>query len=96
MKLTKTAVALAVAASFTALPMTASATTTLSGLIQIKITGDDRDDDTATPEREGDIAFAAGDVLFGITSEHTMNNGLTGYGSLRADIDSQVLFLFFN
>ncbi len=87
MKLTKTAVALAVA-SLVAVPMSASATTTLSGLVQIKIQGNDAEDDTTTPEREGDLNFAAGDVLFGITSEHTMNNGLTGYGSLRADIDS--------
>ncbi len=87
MKLTKTAVALAVAASFAAIPMTASATTTLSGLVQIKLQGTDEDDDPGTPEKEGDPEIAAGDVLFGITSEHTMSNGLTGYGSVRLDLD---------
>jgi predicted porin len=81
MKLTKTAVALAVA-SIAAAPMMASATTTLSGLVQVKIQGNDDDGDA------GDPNIAAGDVLFGITSEHTMNNGLTGYGSMRADFNS--------
>ncbi len=80
MKFTKTAVALAVAAVACA-PMMASATTTLSGLVQVKIQGNDEDGDA------GDPNIAAGDVLFGITSEHTMNNGLTGYGSLRLDLD---------
>lgn len=80
MKLTKTAVALAVA-SIAAAPMMASATTTLSGLVQVKLQGNDDDGDA------GDPNIAAGDVLFGITSEHTMNNGLTGYGSLRLDLD---------
>ncbi|MEE9332470.1 MAG: porin [Granulosicoccaceae bacterium] len=86
MKLTKTAVALAVA-SFVAMPMAASATTTLSGLVQIKIGAADEDVD-GTADDESDPKIAAGDVLFGITTDHTMNNGLTGYGSMRADFNS--------
>ena len=87
MKFTKTAVALAIA-GIAAAPMIASADTTLSGLVQIKVQGSDADDDATTPTKEGDIQVAAGDVLFGIVTNHEMSSGLTGYGSLRADIDS--------
>jgi len=81
MKFTKTAVALAVA-GIVAAPMTASATTTLSGVVQIKINGSDAEGDA------GDPAINSGDVQIGIATEHTLNNGLTGYGSVRSDLDS--------
>ncbi len=80
MKFTKTAVALAVA-SIAAAPMMASATTTLSGVVQIKLQGSDADGDA------GDPTIAAGDVHLGLSHEHTMNNGLTAYGNYRLDVD---------
>lgn len=80
MKFTKTAVALAIA-GVAAAPMIASADTTLSGVVEIQLTGTDADGD------EGDARFAADDVLFGINTEHALNSGVTGYGSLRVDIN---------
>ncbi len=35
----------------------------------------------------GDIRIAADDVLFGLTSEHKTNLGVTGYASLRVDMN---------
>lgn len=99
MKFTKTAVALAIA-GIAAAPL-AQADTTLSGVVEIQLTGSDADsipavvddpatvdvDETAPEMNPGDIRFAADDVLFGIVSEHELNSGLTGYGSLRVDIN---------
>ena len=78
MKFTKTAVAVAIA-GIAAAPMIASADTTLSGVVEIALQGTDIDD--------SDLEIGTGDVLFGITSEHEMDSGLTGYGSLRVDLD---------
>ncbi len=80
MKFQKTLVAVAIA-GIAAVPMVASADTTLSGVVQIQFQGTDADDDS------GDAKIAADDVLFGIVSEHELNSGLTGYGSLRADLN---------
>jgi len=79
MKFQKTLVAVAIA-GIAAVPMIASADTTLSGVVQIQATGNDSDGDA------GDLRIAAGDVLFGIATEHELNSGLTGYGSLRSGI----------
>jgi len=81
MKFTKTAVALAIA-GIAAAPMMATADTTLSGAVQIKLQGSDADGDA------GDPAIAAGDVLVGVVTEHALNSGLTGYGSVRIDVDA--------
>lgn len=78
MKFTKTAVAVAIA-GIAAAPMIASADTTLSGVVEIALQGTDIDDD--------ELEVGTGDVLFGIVSEHELNSGLTGYGSLRVDLD---------
>ncbi len=78
MKFTKTAVAVAIA-GIAATPMIASADTTLAGVVEINLNGTDADGD--------DLEVGTGDVLFGITSEHELNSGLTGYGSLRVDLD---------
>ena len=99
MKFQKTLVAVAIA-GIAAVPAIASADTTLSGVVQIQISGSDADsvvavpDDPTTPQDEtvlesdpGDPVVGADDVLFGITSEHELNSGLTGYGSLRVDIN---------
>lgn len=80
MKLTKTAVAVAIA-GIAAAPMIASADTTLSGTVELNVNGTDADGDA------GDPRVGNGDVLFGIVSEHELDNGLTGYGSLRVDLD---------
>ncbi|MFK8080372.1 MAG: porin [Granulosicoccus sp.] len=80
MKFTKTFVAVAIA-GIAAAPMIASADTTLSGVVQIQLNGDDSDGDS------GDATINADDVLFGIATEHEMNSGLTGYGSLRVDMN---------
>lgn len=84
MKFTKTAVAVAIA-GIAAAPMIASADTTLSGVVQIQLNGDDSD--TGADPEPGDATINADDVLFGIVSEHELNNGLTGYGSLRVDMN---------
>lgn len=78
MKFTKTAVAVAIA-GIAAAPMIASADTTLSGVVEIALQGTDIDD--------SDLEIGTGDVLFGITADHELNSGLTGYGSLRVDLD---------
>lgn len=80
MKLTKTAIAVAIV-GIAAAPMIASADTTLSGAIQIQLNGDDTDGDA------GDPTINADDVLFGISTDHELNSGLTGYGNLRVDIN---------
>lgn len=80
MKFTKTAVAVAIA-GIAAAPMIVSADTTLSGIVEVNVNGSDVDGD------DGDARVGTGDVLFGIVSEHEMDNGLTGYGSLRLDLD---------
>lgn len=78
MKFQKTLVAVAIA-GIAAVPMVASADTTLSGVVEINLFGSDADD--------SDLAVGTGDVLFGIGSEHELNSGLTGYGNLRIDLD---------
>ena len=80
MKFTKTAVAVAIA-GIAAAPVIASADTTLSGAVQIQLNGSDADGDA------GEARISADDVLFGIATEHEMNSGLTGYGSLRVDMN---------
>ena len=90
MKFTKTAVAVAIAGIASA-PMIASADTVLSGVVEIQLTGSDADGDNNDGDDDlddaGDARFAADDVLFGIQAEHALNVGLTGYGSLRVDIN---------
>ena len=81
MKFTKTAVAVAIA-GIAAAPMIASAETTVSGVVQVKIQGDDSDDDS------GDSNFASGDVRVGLNSSHALNSGLTGYGNLQMNLDN--------
>ncbi|MFK7994102.1 MAG: porin [Granulosicoccus sp.] len=80
MKFTKTMVAVAIA-GIAATPLVASADTTLAGAVQIQLNGTDGDGDAADPTINAD------DVLFGITSEHALNGGATGYGSLRVDMN---------
>jgi len=80
MKFTKTVVAVAVTGLF-AVPMAASAETTLSGLVQIKYLGSDADGD------EGDLSLAAGDVRMAINSQQAIAGGLTGYGNLQFNLD---------
>lgn len=80
MKLTKTAIAVAIA-TFAAAPIVASADTTLSGAVQLQLRGTDAEG----PESEAQ--FGAGDVLVGVSTSHELNSGLTGYGSLRIDLD---------
>lgn len=80
MKFTKTAIALAIA-GIAAAPMIASADTTLSGAVQLKLQGSDADGDA------GDMNIGAGDVILGISASQELNSGLTGYGSLRHDMD---------
>ena len=80
MKLTKTAIAIAIA-TFAAAPIVASADTTLSGAVQLQLRGSDADGDA------GDAAIGTGDVLVGVSTSHELNSGLTGYGSLRLDMD---------
>lgn len=81
MKFTKTAVAVAIA-GIAAAPMIVSADTTLSGIVEINVNGSDADGDA------GDARVGTGDVLFGIVAEHELNSGLTGYGSVRLDLDA--------
>ena len=83
MKYTKTAVAVAVTAGFATMPMMAAAETTLSGLVQIKITGIESDDD----DEQVDANFAASDVRVGILSEHEIVGGLIGYGNIQMNLD---------
>jgi hypothetical protein len=81
MKLNKTVLAVAIA-GIAAAPMMASADTTLSGVVEVRLTGSDADGGA------GDAHVNVGDVLVGVTSSHEMNNGLTAYGSLRIDLNS--------
>ncbi len=92
MKLMKTAVAVAIA-GIAAAPMMASATTTLSGVVEVKITGSDSE--AAATNANGDTGFeageaqiASGDVNVNIGASQALNSGLTGYGNLRLDLDS--------
>lgn len=92
MKLTKTILAVAIA-GIAATPMMASATTTLSGVVELRFEGSD--DDAPALNVNGDDGFEAGeakigtgDVLFGIAASQPLNSGLTGYGSLRFDMDT--------
>ena len=78
MKFQKTLVAVAIA-GIAAVPAIASADTTLSGVVEINLFGDDTDG--------SDEAIGVGDVLFGIGSEQQLNSGITGYGNLRIDLD---------
>ncbi len=80
MKFTKTAIAVAIA-GLAATPMMAAADTTLSGAVQLQFAGTDADGDA------GDPRFQAGDVLVGVSTSHELNSGLTGYGSLRIDLN---------
>jgi len=75
-----TAVAVAIA-GLAAVPMAASADTTLSGAVQLQLLGNDG------PGNSGDARFDAGDVLVGVSASHELNSGLTGYGSLRIDLN---------
>ena len=88
MKFTKSFLAVAIA-GIAAAPMMASATTTLTGVVEVQLEGNDSDD--AGPfsgTKDGDAQIGAGDVLLGVTSEQALNNGLTGYGSLRYDLNT--------
>jgi len=93
MKLTKTVLAVAIA-GIAATPMMASATTTLSGAVQLRFSGSDDETDftnsASTPEdgfEEGEARITTGDVLIGVNASQALNSGLTGYGSLRIDLD---------
>jgi len=86
MKLKKTAIAIAIA-GVAAAPMMASATTTISGLVQVKVQGTDKDDDPETASNESRPDIAAGDVRVAISKEHELNSGLTGYGNLQFNLD---------
>ncbi|MFT4729652.1 MAG: hypothetical protein ACI9UN_004170 [Granulosicoccus sp.] len=89
MKLTKTVLAVAITSVFATAPMIASADTTLSGLVEIRLSGTDADDNPATTDTDESAArVGTGDVLFGITSSHELNSGLTGYSSIRLDLNN--------
>lgn len=89
MKLTKTAIAVAIV-GIAAAPMMVSADTTLSGIMEIQVQGTDADDVAATTDfAEGDPEVAVGDILFNIATNHELNSGLTGYGNMRADFNSR-------
>ena len=82
MKFVKTAVAVAIT-GIAAAPMIASAETTLSGVVEIKYAGVETD-------REGeqeDVSMQAGDVRLGVVSEHELDSGLIGYGSIKFTLD---------
>ena len=78
MKFVKTAVAVAIAGIASA-PMVATATTTISGVVQVKVQDDDTDGSK--------VNFAAGDVRAAIGTEHELNSGLTGYGNMQLNLD---------
>ena len=83
MKYTKTAVAAAVATGFAVAPMMASAETTLSGVLEIKLTGIESDND----DTQQDINVAAGDVRVAVNSQHEIAGGLIGYGNIQFALD---------
>jgi len=117
MKMNKTVLAVAIA-GIAAAPSMASATTVVSGAVQMQLVGSDAETcNTSNPEmipsddrfpmgameidsslcqvngsgeafEPGDPRFSAGDVIWGVTASQALNIGLTGYGSLRVDIDN--------
>ncbi len=76
----KTLIALSVAALAAPFAATADVAVTTSGVVQIKVGGSDADD--------SELTVSAGDVRWGIAAESALNSGLTGFGSLRLDIDA--------
>jgi len=91
MKMKKTLIAVAIA-GIAATPMIASATTTLSGVVELKFEGSDDESDDVNSNGEdgfeaGEAQIAVGDVLFGFSASQALNSGLTGYGSLRVDLN---------
>jgi len=86
MKFQKTAIAITIA-GFAAAPMMASADTVLSGVVQVKYQGTDKEDDPATASDESAADMAAGDVRVAIASEHELSSGLIGYGNLQLNLD---------
>jgi len=92
MKMKKTLIAVAIA-GIAATPMMASATTTLSGVVELKFEGSDDESDDVNSNGEdgfeaGEAQIAVGDVLFGFSASQALNSGLTGYGSMRLDMNS--------
>lgn len=91
MKLTKTVLAVAIA-GIAATPMMASATTTLSGAVELKFSGSDSEADLTNMNGEdgfedGEARITIGDVIVGVAASQALNSGLTGYGSLRIDLN---------
>ena len=83
MKYTKTAVAAAVATGFAMAPMMASAETTLSGILEIQLSGVESDNDDA----QRDVSVTAGDVRVAVNSQHEIAGGLIGYGNIQFNLD---------
>lgn len=86
MKFTKTAIAVAIA-GLAATPMMAAADTTLSGLVEIRLSATDKDLVATADDPDDEVRIGTGDVLFGITSSHELNSGLTAYSSIRVDFN---------
>ena len=91
MKMNKTVLAVAIA-GIAAAPMMASATTTLSGVVVVQFQGSDSEADFTNANGEdgfeaGEARIGVDDVLFGIAASQALNSGLTGYGSLRLDLN---------
>jgi predicted porin len=91
MKLNKTVLAVAIA-GIAAAPMMASATTTLGGVVQVRISGSDSEEQVPNangePFEAGEARVTNGDVRMSFAGSQAMNNGLTGYGSMRLNLDS--------
>jgi len=91
MKLNKTVLAVAIA-GIAAAPMMASATTTLGGVVQVRISGSDSELEHINTNGDdfeaGEARVTPGDVRMSFAGSHAMNNGLTGYGSMRLNLDS--------
>ena len=92
MKFNKTVLAVAIA-GIAAAPMMASATTTLSGAVQLQLAGSDSEAPHSNLNGEGgfedgEARIKTGDVIVGVNASQAMNNGLTGYGALRIDLDT--------
>ncbi len=96
MQFRRTAVAVAIAGIAAASPQIASADTVLSGAIGIQIGADDRDipldeDEMELPEGSesenttSDPVLGFDDGVFGVVATHTMNSGLSAFGSVRFD-----------